>query len=187
MNGSAVGFDEWKFKVLGRVHSIKNQADLKDKTSVRTMENQLVDLSAKVCEALEGEALRVSMEIGHEELQTKDDVEKLVNAIELTIPLGDKEDDARELYHLGARSRGQLARQRGESMVSYIGRGRRWWTKLKSPDSTMSVSESILADYLLLCAGLSPAERLMIKTAIGSSPKTFTTVASFLRKHHHYS
>ena len=183
-NGSASGFDEWKFKSLGLVRSIKKQCDFKEKNSGRGMENQLDDLSAKVCEALEGEALRISVEIGHDELGTKDGVQVLVDAIEKTIPLGDKEDDARELYHLGAKSRGQFARQCGESMVSHIGRRLRWWLKLKSLDGTMSVSESILADYLLLCAGLSPAERLMIKTAIGSSEKTFAIVASFLRKHH---
>ena len=48
----------------------------------------------------------------------------------------------------------------------------------------MSLSESILADYLLLCSGLSHQERLMIKTAIGTSARTFTIVASFLSKHH---
>ena len=44
-NGSAIGFDEWKFKVLGRVHSIKKQCDFKDKTSIKDMENHLIDLS----------------------------------------------------------------------------------------------------------------------------------------------
>ena len=69
-------------------------------------------------------------------------------------------------------------------MVSYIARRRRWWQKLKSLDSSMNVSESILADYLLMCSGLDANQRLMIKTAIGSSEKDFKTVASFLRKHH---
>ena len=48
----------------------------------------------------------------------------------------------------------------------------------------MNVSETILADYLLMYSGLDKQERLMIKTAIGTNQKDFQTVASFLRQHH---
>ena len=133
------------------------------------MENQLLDMSAKVVEALEDDALRIAMEIGHGRLSTVDGVTTLVQRIEESIPYGDKEDDARDLYHLGARSRGPLTRQKGESMVSYIARRRRWWLQLKTLDTNMNVSESILADYLLTCSGLDRNQQLMIKTAIGSS------------------
>ena len=182
--GGPLGFEEWKFKILGRVQSIKNQCAGEDEQSVTDMENKLVDLSAKVIEALEDDALRIAIEIGHDTLSTKDGVITLIQRIEEAIPYGDKEDDARDLYHIGAKSRGVLSRQKGESMVSYIARRRRWWQKLKLLDSSIAVSESILADYLLLCSGLDRNQRLMIKTAIGSSEKTFLTVASFLRKHH---
>ena len=87
-------------------------------------------------------------------------------------------------YIIGTKSRGVLRRQKGESMVSYIARRRRWWQKLKSLGSSMNVSESILADYLLLCSGLDQNQRLMTKTAIGNSEKKFANVANFLRKHH---
>ena len=182
--GGPVGFEEWKFKIIGRVQSIKNQCDVHEPESVRKTENQLVALSAMVVEALEDDALRIAMEIGQETLNTKNGVMILIQRIEDAIPYGDKEDDARDLYHLGAKNKGPLTRQKGESMVSYIARRRRWWQKLKSLDSNMNVSESILADYLLVCSGLDSNQRLMIKTAIGSGEKTFTTVATFLRKHH---
>ena len=118
--GGPLGFEEWKFKILGRVQSIKNQCDIDDQESVRKMENQLVDFSAKVVETLEDDALRIAIEIGLETLSTKDGVMTLVQHIKGAIPYGDKEDDARDLYHLGAKSRGVLSRQKGESTVSYI-------------------------------------------------------------------
>ena len=39
-----------------------------------------------------------------------DGVEKLVDKIEAAIPYGDTEDDARELFHLGAKINGMLSR-----------------------------------------------------------------------------
>ena len=95
------------------------------------MENQLVDLSAKVCQALEGDALPIAIEVGLDTLSTKDGVLTLINEIETAIPFGDREDDARKLYHFGATSRGLLSHQEGGNMVSYIARRRRWWLKLK--------------------------------------------------------
>ena len=144
--GGAFGFQEWKFKILGRAKAIKSQLNEKDPDSIAEVEKKLIDFVSKVVEALEDDALRIAMEVGHDVLTTRDGVDKLVQRVEDSIPYGDKEDDARDLYHLGAKGRGHLSRQRGESMVSYIARRRRWWQKLKSVDSIMNVSESILAD-----------------------------------------
>ena len=33
--GGPLGFEEWKFKILGRVQSIKNQCDVDDQENVR--------------------------------------------------------------------------------------------------------------------------------------------------------
>ena len=41
--GGALGFEEWKFKILGRVRPIQSQSDPKDAQSVLDMENKLVD------------------------------------------------------------------------------------------------------------------------------------------------
>ena len=38
----------------------------------------------------------------------------------------------KELYRIGHQRKGLLSRQAGESMVSYITRRRRWWTKVKN-------------------------------------------------------
>ena len=71
-----------------------------DYWSVVERNDRLVDLSAKVTEALEDHALKVAIEMGHTAFSTPEGVVQLVHRIEDTIPYGDKEDDARDLYHL---------------------------------------------------------------------------------------
>ena len=62
--GGAFGFEEWIFKILGRVKSIKSQADEKNPESIIEVEKKLIDFSSKVVEALEDDALRIAIEIG---------------------------------------------------------------------------------------------------------------------------
>ena len=45
--GGAVGFDEWKFKILGKVSSIENQCNPHDEESATKMNNILVDLGSR--------------------------------------------------------------------------------------------------------------------------------------------
>ena len=73
-------------------------------------------------EALEGDALRIAIEIGHDALHEPAGVELLLEKLEAAIPLGDRQDDTLDLFHLGGRKTGPLSRQKGESMVSYIAR-----------------------------------------------------------------
>ena len=66
--GGAFGFEEWKFKILGRVKSIKSQVDEKNPKSIIEVDKKLIDFSSKVVEALEDDALRIAMEVGHPEV-----------------------------------------------------------------------------------------------------------------------
>ena len=77
--GGAFGFEEWKFKILGRAKAIRSQADEKNPESVAEVEKKLVDFSSKVVEALEDDALRIAMEVGHDVLTSRDGVTTLVN------------------------------------------------------------------------------------------------------------
>ena len=90
--GGPLGFEEWKFKIRGRVQSIQNQCREDDAWSVIERDNKLV------VEALEDDALKVAIEMGHDVLSTPEGVTLLVQRIEDAIPYGDKEDDARDLY-----------------------------------------------------------------------------------------
>ena len=69
--GGAFGFEEWKFKILGRVRSNKSQAAEKNPESILEVEKKLIDFSSKVVEALEDDALRIAMEVGHDVLTSK--------------------------------------------------------------------------------------------------------------------
>ena len=107
--GGAQGFEEWQFKIEGRVKAIEAQCDPDDPESVRKMRNQLIKLSTDVVDALEDDSLRIAMEIGHENLSTVTGVTTLIQRIEESIPYGDKQDDARTLFHIGAKNKGPFA------------------------------------------------------------------------------
>ncbi|CAE7949792.1 unnamed protein product, partial [Symbiodinium sp. KB8] len=67
-------------------------------------------------------------------------------------------EEARELFRAGQRQ-GALARQGGESMLSYVSRRRRWWKLLKSLDSSIELSEPMRVELLLELSGLSRQDR----------------------------
>ena len=68
-------------------------------------------------------------------------------------------------------------------MASYIQRRRRWWTTVKTLDSTVEMSTSLLGDYLLQHSGLSKIERLLIMTTT-KNDTTFDVVAEALLLQH---
>ena len=94
-----------------------------------------------------------------------------------------KDDEISELYRMGTMTTGPLCRQRGESMTSYISRRTRWWVHIKELDLQFFVTETLLADYLFDCAGISPDQMLMILTRT-SNIKTRAAIEVALRKQH---
>ena len=136
-NGSASTLQEWKFKVTTKkfaVLAIKDEGQRSER---------LAELTSKVTDGLSGDALKVAMDLG-EDLSKPGGLDQLVEQIEKYV-LAFKEDEARELFHAGSKVDGPLARQKGESMVSYISRRNRWFNRLRSLDSETTVSQNILA------------------------------------------
>ena len=175
-SGSAFLLPEWKFKVLRKkaaINSIKDDA---------LREEKLAELMSKIVDGLSDDALRVSMDLGEPVLSKTNGIDMLIKALEEMTSVF-KEDEARELFHIGTKSDGPMTRQSRESMTSYITRRKRWFARLKSIDDTTNVSENILVDYLMDGAGISHNEKLMIRTVCGTA-KDFETVALNLRKHH---
>ena len=78
-------------------------------------------------------------------------------------------EEARELFRADQRVGGPLARQQGESMVSYCSRRRRWWRTLCELDPTISLSESMRAELMLELSGLSRQEQLVVKACAAPS------------------
>ena len=175
-SGSAFLLPEWRFKVLRKkaaINSIKDDG---------MREEKLAELTSKIVDGLSDDALRVSMDLGETVLSKTTGIDGLIKALENMVG-NFKEDEARELFHAGTKSEGQMTRQTGESMTSYITRRKRWYERLKSIDDTTNISENILVDYLMDGAGISHNEKLMIRTVCGTS-KDFETVSLNLRKHH---
>ena len=118
-NGCAAGFREWEFKVMTRVNACEAEKD-------EAIRNQkLVELASKIVDALTEEALKIALDMGTTEVLMPGGIKKLVGKIEVQI-MEFKEEEARELYHWGAKLRGPLSRAPGESMSAYIARRRRW-------------------------------------------------------------
>ena len=74
------------------------------------------------------------------------------------------------------------SRQSTETILSFIGRRKRWWIQLKELDPEMTISSQMRAELLLETSGLTRQEQLMIKTAC---PKpSFEGYCEILLEHH---
>ena len=73
----------------------------------------------------------------------------------------------REGHREGA---GILSRQKGEPMNSIIQRRERWWDTLKTLDSSVSLSDEMQGEFMLLNYGISELDRKIILTVTDSYP-----------------
>ena len=109
--GGHSGFEEWKFKVLGKVANIGKAYSAQDDEFLK--ERKLIELLSSVIDSLEGDAVRIAMDLQQNtDLHTTTGVEKLVKEIESSIPYGDRSEDAQRLWQLGAKTHGELTRQK---------------------------------------------------------------------------
>ena len=140
----------------------------------------------RVLEGLRGDAFLVARDMGLDALATKGGLDELVERIrKMVFPRATEE--ARELFRAGQRVGGPLARQQGESMVSYCSRRRRWWRTLCELDPTISLSESMRAELMLELSGLSRQEQLVVKacatptkSGLATTQLTFEAIADVL-------
>ena len=140
---------------------LRKRAAINAIASDEIREEKLAELTSKIVDGLTDDALRVSMDLGEKVLSKTTGIDELIRALEEMVGAF-KEDEARELFHVGTKSDGPLTRQHGESMASYITRRTRWYARLRSIDDTTNVSENILVDYLKDGAGINHNEKLMI-------------------------
>ena len=143
-----------------------------------------VELVTKVMEGLRGDAFLMAKDLGLNALMDvgpPTGLELLVEKIkEHVFPL--RSHEARELFRLGQQANGLLSRQSAETILSFIGRRKRWWIQLKELDPEMAISTQMRAELLLETSGLSRQEQLMVKTAC---PKpSFEGYSEILLEHH---
>eukprot|EP00439_Symbiodinium_sp_Y106_P075868 s2465_g15.t1 len=124
----------------------------------------------RVLEGLRDEAFELARDIGIESLTEPGGLRTFITQMR-NVVFPRAAEEARELFRAGQRH-GVLARQGGESMLSYVSRRRRWWKLLKSLGSSLDLSEPMRVELLLELSGLSRQESLVIK-ACTSNSKSF--------------
>ena len=135
------------------------------------------EMVQKVLEGLREEAFELARDIGVDVLTQPGGLRKFVKKLrDVVFPRASEE--ARELFKAGQKP-GSLARQNGESMLSYVSRRRRWWKLLKTLDGSIELSEPMRVELLLELSGLSRQEIIVIK-ACAPDAKAFESVAATL-------
>ena len=135
------------------------------------------EMVQKVLEGLREEAFELARDIGVDVLAQPGGLRKFVKKLrDVVFPRASEE--ARELFKAGQKP-GSLARQNGESMLSYVSRRRRWWKLLKTLDGSIELSEPMRVELLLELSGLSRQEIIVIK-ACAPDAKAFESVAATL-------
>ena len=135
------------------------------------------EMVQKVLEGLREEAFELARDIGVDVLTQPGGLRKFVKKLrDVVFPRASEE--ARELFKAGQKP-GSLARQNGESMLSYVSRRRRWWKLIKTLDGSIELSEPMRVELLLELSGLSRQEIIVIK-ACAPDARAFESVAATL-------
>ena len=159
-SGTAGLYEEWKFRVMAKWDAMGGLKE-EDKISKRK------ELASKVLDALKDDAMKIAMDLGREILIAEDGVPKLVDKMGAQVNTK-SELEATELYKEGGKKKAPLSCQGGESMLSYVFRRRRWWTRLRTLGPKCNMSENILTDMLPDGSRLGKAERLMVLTSVSN-------------------
>ena len=135
------------------------------------------EMVQKVLEGLREEAFELARDIGVDVLTRPGGLRKFVEKLRDNV-FPRASEEARELFKVGQKP-GSLARQNGESMLSYVSRRRRWLNLLKTLDGSIELSEPMRVELLLELSGLSRQEIIVIK-ACAPDAKSFESVAATL-------
>ena len=167
--GDATSFHEWQFRLQIKKSSCKTE--------------ELHALTAKVVDALRGEALSCAMEIGLDKLMKADGLDLFVQRVQARI-FPQRTAEARELLKQGMRVGGPKSRILGEPMTSYISRRRRWWTLVREMDNTLELGGTVQGSMMLEQDGLSRFEQNMVLTHTRGQ-RTMTAIAEALLEQHY--
>ena len=163
----------------GSVKSVASALPMDETTSYAVKAR--TEMVHRVLEGLRDEAFELARDIGIESLTEPGGLRAFITQMR-NVVFPRAAEEARELFRAG-QCHGVLARQGGESMLSYVSRRRRWWKLLKSLDSSIELSEPMRVELLLELSGLSRQESLVIK-ACTSNSKSFEAIAATLVEHY---
>ena len=126
---------------------------------------KLGPLGLRLVDGLSGTALQIVRGIPVEDLAKSDGPSTIIKHLQKILKPR-RQQECRELYNAGARSHGILSRQYGEPMASFILRRKTWYSMLLDLDEKMKLPDGILAEQILMTAGVTEDHKLLIRTAI---------------------
>ena len=127
--------------------------------------NKLGPLGLRLIEGLRGPALQVARNLQIDKLSAEDGASYLLKGLQTSLQPRSKQE-ARDLYQAGAQVGGMLSRQSTEAMSNYVLRRRAWHSAMVDLDPELTLPEGIRTEQLLLNAGITPDQQLMVRTAI---------------------
>ena len=169
-DGAPSRYNEWEFRTMLKWEAVKDD------------DRKRREITSSIVDSLRGDASQAAMDLGRERLMAEDGVPQLASAL-LAAAFPKQKSEAKDLYKAGHNEAGVLSRQRGESMVNFVSRRRRWWMKLKTMDSTIELSTHTLGELMLDAARLGKVERLMVLTSTGNSTE-FERIATAMMDQH---
>ena len=166
--GDAASFHEWQFRLQIKKSSCKAE--------------ELPALTAKVVDALRGEALSCAMEIGLTKLMEANGLDLLVQKVQERL-FPQRTAEAREQLKQAMRIGGPMSQVPGEPMTSYFSRRCRWWTLVHEMDNTLELGDTVQGSMMLEQGGLSWFEQNMVLTYT-KGQRTMTAIAEALLEQH---
>ena len=173
-SGEPSALNEYTYRVRARVQRESHM----DAGEIK----KLGPLGLRLVEGLRGQALKMVQQIEPAKLASSEAPEILITLFEKNLTPR-REQEARELYAIGARDGGMMSRQHGEPVASYVLRRKTWWRQLQQLDPSMAVSEGILAEQILQNAGLSEDQKLMIRTTLRGKMEVDLVADELLNQH----
>ena len=147
------------------------------------MAEELLALTAKVVDALRGEALSCAMENGLAKLMEANGLDFLVQTVQERL-FPQRKAEARELLKQGISIGGPMSRVSGEPMTSYISRRRRWWTLVHEMDNTLELVDTVQGSMMPKQSGLSRFEQNVVFTYT-KGQRTMIAIAEALLEQHY--
>ncbi len=172
--GQPSALQEYAFRVRSKMHRESKM----DESEVK----KLGPLGLRLVEGLRGDALKLAQQLKMEDLSKSTGPDQLLKLFAENLKPR-KAQEARELFAAGSKDGGILSRQQNEPMSSYVMRRRAWWSALQDLEEDMRVSETILSEQLLMNAGITEDQRLMVRTMLQGN-MSFNRVAEELLAQH---
>ena len=157
-DGSLNLLQEYAFRVRMRVKKEKEM----DPAEVK----KLGPLGLRLVEGLRGPALHIIRAVKEETLISEKGPEAILEALVRSLRPR-RQQEARELYLAGSRENGLLSRQHGEPMSTYVLRRRTWYAMMTDLGSEIKLPDLLLAEQILMNAGVTQEHQLMIRTSLG--------------------